>query len=114
MVENQPGKTVRGTGKTGGKRKKAPSKGASKNAVASQKTAPQGSTEKAAGRKKPAPRRTSRKVAPMSEISAEERYHMIQREAYLRAEKQGFNCDPCRCWLDAEAEIDALLASSSR
>jgi hypothetical protein len=114
MIENQQGKTVRGTGKKGGKRKKAPSQGASKNAAAPQQTAPQGSTEKAAARKKPAPRRTSKKIAPMGEISAEERYCMIQRAAYLRAEKQSFNCDPCRCWLDAEAEIDALLASSSR
>ena len=33
MVENQQGSTVRGTAKTGGKRKKAPSQGTSKNAA---------------------------------------------------------------------------------
>lgn len=112
MVENQQGSTVRGTAKTGGKRKKAPSQGTSKNTVDPQKTASKGSAEKAAGRKKPAPRRTSKQAAPMREVSAEERYCMVQRAAYLRAEKQGFDCDPLRCWLDAEAEIGALLASS--
>jgi hypothetical protein len=28
------------------------------------------------------------------------------------AEKEDFNCDPSECWLVAEAEIDARLASS--
>ena len=38
---------------------------------------------------------------------------MIQEAAYFRAEKEGFNGDPWKCWLVAEAEVDALLASSS-
>ena len=35
-----------------------------------------------------------------------------QEAAYLRAEKQGFNCDPHQCWLSAEAEVDARLTNS--
>ena len=37
---------------------------------------------------------------------------MIQEAAYFRAEKEGFDCDPWKCWLVAEAEVDARLAGS--
>jgi hypothetical protein len=37
---------------------------------------------------------------------------LIQEVAYLKAEKEGFNCDPSECWLIAEAEVDAQLANS--
>ena len=113
MAENQKRTTARATNKKAGNRKKTPSPGASKNAGTSKDTAPTAAAKKAAGRKKSAPRRASKKVARKGQVSAEERYRMIQEAAYFRAEKEGFNCDPWKCWLVAEAEVDALLASSS-
>ena len=112
MAENQQGTTSRGTNKKAGNRKKAPSRVASPNALASEDTASAAAPKKAAGRKKSAPRRASRKVAPKGQISAEERYRMIQEAAYFRAERKGFDCDPWKCWLVAEAEVDARLADS--
>jgi hypothetical protein len=112
MTENQPRTTARGTNKKAGNRKKSPSQRASQNAGNSKDTAPEAAAKTAAGRKKSAPRRTSKKVAPKGRISAEERYRMIQEAAYFRAESEGFDCDPWKCWLVAEAEVDARLAGS--
>ena len=112
MAENQQKKTARGTDKKAGNRKKSPSQHASPNAGSAKSVASEATAKKAAGRKKTAPRRASKKVAPKGRVSAEERYRMIQEAAYFRAEKEGFNCDPWKCWLVAEAEIDAKLASS--
>ena len=42
--------------------------------------------------------------------NGEDRQHMISTAAYYRAERRGFNGgDPVQDWLDAEAEIDAML-----
>jgi hypothetical protein len=112
MAENQTGTTARGTNKKAGNRKKAPSQGASQNAVTAKDTAAASGAKKPTGRKKSAPRRTSKKTAPKGRVSAEERYRMIQEAAYFRAESEGFKCDPWKCWLVAEAEIDAQLADS--
>jgi len=112
MAEKQQGKTTRGNNKKAGNRRKAPAQGAPKNAVAPSNTAPQAAAKKPTGRKKSAPRRPSGKVAPKGQVSAEERYRMIQEAAYFRAEKEGFLCDPWKCWLVAEAEIDARLIRS--
>jgi hypothetical protein len=108
MAENQGRTTARGTNKKAGNRTKSPSQSAGNG----KDTAPEATAKKAAGRKKSAPRRASKKVAPKGRISAEERYRMIQEAAYFRAEKEGFNCDPWKCWLVAEAEVDARLAGS--
>ena len=105
MVEKEQGKTAGGNRGKSGNRKKAPSQGTPK------KAAPRASAKKAAGGKKSAPRRSSGKSTPNRQISPEERYRMIQEAAYLRAEREGFQVDPCKCWLAAEAEIDTLLAS---
>jgi hypothetical protein len=110
MAENHSGTTARGNNRKAANRKRAPSQGASQNAVTAKEPAP--APKKAAGRKKSAPRRTSKKAAPRRQVSAEERYRMIQEAAYFRAEKEGFNCDPWKCWLVAEAEIDAQLGGS--
>jgi hypothetical protein len=112
MTENRKRTTARGTNKKAGNRKKAPSQGASQNAGAPKDTAPEAAEKKAAGRKKAAQRRASKKVGPKGRVSAEERYRMIQEAAYFRAEQEGFNCDPWKCWLVAEAEVDTRLASS--
>jgi len=103
MAENRPGTTARGTNKKARNRKKAPPRVASQNAVTPEVTASAATAKKAAGRKKGASKR---------QISAEQRYRMIQEAAYFRAEKEAFNCDPWKCWLVAEAEVDAQLATS--
>jgi hypothetical protein len=59
---------------------------------------------------------TSRKRASRGaeEVSAKQRYRMIQEAAYYRAEKHGF--DPGRAmqdWLEAEQEINGLLQEIS-
>ncbi len=49
------------------------------------------------------------------EISAEERYRMIAEAAYYRAVKRGFaGGDTVNDWLEAQAEVDAELASIQR
>jgi hypothetical protein len=113
MVENHQGKTVSGTGKkkAAGNRKKAQTGNASKRSAAPKETASQAPARKTTARKKAASRRPSGKTPPLAPVSPQERYLMIQEAAYFRAEKQGFNCDPQQCWVAAEAEIDALLAS---
>jgi hypothetical protein len=112
MAENRTGATAQGNNKKPRNRNKAPSQGVPQDAATSETAAPQAAAKKAGGRKKAAPKRTSKKTAPKGRVSAEERYHMIQEAAYFQAEKEGFNCDPWKCWLAAEAEIDARLAGS--
>ena len=43
-------------------------------------------------------------------LSQEERRRMIAESAYYRAQRRGFHAgDPNRDWIEAEAEIDAML-----
>ena len=112
MAEKQRRTAARATNGKAGTRKKSPSQRASKSAGDSKDTAPGATATKAAGRTKRAPRRSSTKVAPQGPISPEERYRMIPEAAAVRAETDGFACDPWKCWLVAEAEIDAGLAGS--
>ena len=59
--------------------------------------------------KKPVATGTSRALAP-AVVTAEDREKMISLAAYVRAERRGFvGGDPVVDWLDAEAEIDAML-----
>jgi hypothetical protein len=47
--------------------------------------------------------------------SPEERHRLIAEEAYLRAERRGFDGgSPEQDWLEAEAAVDARLASPRR
>lgn len=58
------------------------------------------------------PRKTARKSAPEH---SPERQEMIARAAYLRAERRGFRGgDPVTDWLEAEAEVDALMVKRTR
>ncbi len=79
-------------------------------------------TPKKAAPKKAAPKRASRAkppalpdeeaavtVAMQPQVSAEERYRLIELAAYLRSEAAGFGGDPAEHWLAAEAEVDAKL-----
>lgn len=48
-------------------------------------------------------------------VSPEQRWHMVAEAAYHRAEKRGFmGGDPLADWVEAEKEIDALLAARAR
>ena len=48
-------------------------------------------------------------------VSADERRGMIAEAAYYRAQRQGgATIDPARNWLEAEAEIDALLMADRK
>ncbi|MBZ5637620.1 MAG: DUF2934 domain-containing protein [Acidobacteriia bacterium] len=47
---------------------------------------------------------------PRKGIPPEERQRLIAESAYLKAERRGFQGgDPSRDWIEAEAEIDAML-----
>jgi hypothetical protein len=112
MAEKRKGTTARGTTKKAGNRKEAPSQGTPQNAAAPRSSGQQGAAKKAAARKNAAPRVAAKKSGLEKQASPEERYRLIQEAAYLKAEKEGFNCDPSECWLIAEAEVDAQLANS--
>ncbi len=75
-------------------------------------TTARGAAKKAVARKNAAPRVAAKKAGPEKQTSLEERFRLIQKAAYFKAEKEGFNCDPSGCWLAGEAEVDARLASS--
>ena len=112
MAEKRKRTAARSTPKKAGNRKKAPSQGAPQNAAAPRSNGQQGAVKKAAARKNAAPRRAAKKTGLEKQPSPEERYRLIQEAAYFKAEKEGFNCDPSKCWLIAEAEVDAQLANS--
>ncbi len=64
--------------------------------------APAKTRRKATTAAKPAPSRHA--------ITPEERQRLIAQAAYFRAERRGFTGgSPDRDWLEAEAEIDAML-----
>ena len=47
-------------------------------------------------------------------ITPEERHELIEASAYLKAERRGFQGgNPVNDWLEAEAEIDAMLIRRS-
>jgi hypothetical protein len=73
-------------------------------------------------RRKAAPKKAAAPAAPTKaapvvsrapvrpKVSAEERARMVAEAAYFRAQRRGFrNGDPKRDWIEAEAEIDAML-----
>lgn len=43
-------------------------------------------------------------------VTPEQRWRMIAEAAYYQAERRGFGGDPVSDWLEAEAEIDRMLA----
>ena len=47
-------------------------------------------------------------------VSEEQRYRMIAEAAYYRAESNHFKSDSVRDWIEAEADIAALLSGSSK
>ena len=54
------------------------------------------------------------KMGEISGAAAERRRHMIREAAYYRAQRRGFSGgDPVRDWLEAEVEIDRILAQEA-
>lgn len=54
------------------------------------------------------------KLVRTGKISSEQRHQMICNAAYYRAERRGFtDGSPEQDWLDAEAEVDAMLSDRS-
>lgn len=76
-------------------------------------TAPKKTSTRKPGKAKTAQAKTATKSkASAKTVSAEERYLMIQQAAYYLAEKQGFHGNDVANWIQAEKEVDALIASS--
>lgn len=79
------------------------------------KTVARGKTKESSGTmpastKKPAPKPKATK--PKSAVPAEQRANYVEVAAYYIAERRGFAPgDPLADWIEAEAEIDRLLAS---
>ena len=93
-------------------KKKPAKKTAKKTAKKAVKKATKKATKKItkkAAKKTVAKKAPSRKKAAPVLITPEERMRMIEQAAYFRAEKAGFSGDPHQHWVDAEAEVDALL-----
>ena len=63
---------------------------------------------------KSAPQPASTKVPPAGGIDTEQRQRMITQEAYLIAERRGFQGgDPSQDWVEAERLVDFRLMQSS-
>lgn len=78
-------------------------------------------TQKSAAKKAPSKKATARK-APAAKpaestapdrVSPEERYKMVQEAAYYLAEKQHFVVDSLEVWVEAEKQVDAMLAAKA-
>jgi hypothetical protein len=80
----------------------------------SQVTAPRKAATKKKATRKAAPRKAAPKKVARPQISAEDRYKMIEQAAYFLAEKQHFHGDPSAIWVQAEKEVDAQIAAASR
>ena len=101
-------------GKTGGSRKKSPVKKAVKKKVV-KKTTAKTAVKKKVVKKAAAPRRktpASGKVAEatLRRIDPRERYEMIAKMAFFRAEKRGFESGwEIEDWLESERLVDEML-----
>ncbi|WP_301102827.1 DUF2934 domain-containing protein [Propionivibrio sp.] len=67
---------------------------------------------KPAATKAPAAKPAARSPSKAKVLSDEQRYRMVAEAAYYRAERNQFQSDPLRDWIDAESDISALLNSS--
>ena len=98
---------------------KKPAKTVAKAAIKSEpKAAAKPVAKKAASAAKkpaaaPAAAKPAAKKSPVTMmVSDEQRYRMIAEAAYYRAESNHFKSDPVRDWIEAEADIAALLSGS--
>ena len=100
---------------------KKPAKTVAKAAIKSEpKAATKPVAKKAASAAKkpaaaPAAAKPAAKKSPVTMmVSDEQRYRMIAEAAYYRAESNHFKSDSVRDWIEAEADIAALLSGSSK
>ena len=102
------------SGKTGGSTKKSPVKKAAKKKVV-KKTAAATTVKKKVVKKAAAPRKRAPAGGKVSEstlrrIDPRERYEMIAKMAYFRAEKRGFESGwEVEDWLESERLVDEML-----
>lgn len=90
-------------------RRKAVKKAAARKKTAKKKTA----KKKAVARKKKAA--ATRRPGQVSQVSPKERYEMIAKMAYFRAEKRGFEPGwEQEDWLESERLIDEMLKNMGR
>jgi pyruvate/2-oxoglutarate dehydrogenase complex dihydrolipoamide acyltransferase (E2) component len=74
--------------------------------------APKAPAKKAPARKTAEDTALKPSTAPAPTITAEQRNHYVSVAAFYIAERRGFTLgDPGLDWLEAEAEIDRLIAS---
>jgi len=101
-------------GKTGGSSKKSPVKKAVKKKVV-KKTTAKTAVKKKVVKKAAAPRRKAPAAGKVAEstlrrIDPRERYEMIAKMAYFRAEKRGFESGwEVEDWLESERLVDEML-----
>lgn len=87
---------------------KAPS--AVKAPAAPKKAVAKASPAKAAAKTTTPKKAASPKKATAKKITPEQHYTMVAEAAYYIAEKNGFAGDPQEFWVEAEAQISALLS----
>jgi hypothetical protein len=95
--------------------KKKPTKKSAKRKSSAKKAPTSTRTSKSPKKRPSSKKRPSAKSEPALGVTPEERQHMIAIAAYVRAEKRGFvGGDAGDDWVQAEAEIDALLKKKIR
>jgi hypothetical protein len=97
--------------------KKPSAKNATTRKTPVKKSAAGKTSQKKAVAKKAAPKKAASGAGAAARkavrhIGAADRRQMIAEAAYLRGESQGFLSDERDDWLQAEAEVDALLAKA--
>ncbi|HEY3300205.1 MAG TPA: DUF2934 domain-containing protein [Methylophilaceae bacterium] len=58
---------------------------------------------------KPSTAKAPAKAKAVKKIGAEQRYKMVEMAAYYIAERNGFEGSPSDYWIQAEAQIEAML-----
>lgn len=90
---------------------KSTRKTAAEKTPAARKTRTRDTTDTPAAAKKPTARKNAASTAASgkSQMSAEERYRMVEVAAYFLAERNNFKGSPVEYWQQAEAQISNLL-----
>ena len=114
MSSSSRDSSKKAAGKTGGSFKKSPVKKAVNKKVV-KKTTAKTAVKKRVVKKAAAPRRTKSAGGKVAEatlrrIDPRERYEMIAKMAYFRAEKRGFESGwETADWLESERLVDEML-----
>ena len=114
MSSSSSESSKKAAGKTGGSRKKSPVKKVVKKKVVNKTTA-KTAVKKKVVKKTAAPRRKTPAGGKVAEatlrrIDPRERYEMIAKMAYFRAEKRGFEAGwEIEDWLESERLVNEML-----